>query len=415
MEKVVLVTVKLNDNSQDWSLDEMHDELCMLTKTVHADIVDEIICRRNNPVPSLYLGKGKAQEIKEVIAQTKAQTVIFNNDLTPTQQRNLEEIFKIKTIDRTQLILDIFARHAKSQEGKLQVELAQLQYLLPRLSGKGIVLSRLGGGIGTRGPGEQKLEIDRRRIRTRINFLKKDIQILSSRRVTLRKKRSENAVPTIALVGYTNAGKSTLLNALTGARVKMKNEMFSTLDPLTRRFVLPVSGQTILFSDTVGFLHNLPHHLIDAFRTTLETATEADLLLVVVDISGGRFMQYNEAIEEVLKKLDAQKKPMVYALNKIDALDSEQSIPRLGVHKDQCIKVSAKQKINLDKLIGVIESQLSNLVKTIDVFIPHDDMKVINYIHKHGKITNNEYTEDGVKIKATLPVLIASQIISKYK
>ncbi|MCP4650672.1 MAG: GTPase HflX [PVC group bacterium] len=413
MEKVILVTVKLTDRSEAWSLEELSDELRLLTKTVCADIVAEITCNRKSPDPSLYIGKGKVKEIATIVKQEKAQTVIFNNDLSPTQQRNLEELLKVKTIDRTQLILDIFARHAKSQEGKTQVELAQLQYLLPRLSGEGIALSRLGGGIGTRGPGEQKLEIDRRRIRKRVVHLKEDIKAMGLRRFALRKKRIDNALPTVALVGYTNAGKSTLLNSLTGAGAKMKNEMFSTLDPITRKFVLPDSGQNILFSDTVGFLHKLPHHLIDAFKATLETVAEADLLLIVLDAASEKMQQHSDAIWEVLSELKAQDKPVIYVLNKIDNLDNDTLLEQFKLKIEKSISISAKQKINLEMLIKQIESSLFDLITEVNVFIEHSKMKILNYIHEHGKVDVCEYTENGVQIQAKLPIPLAKKVLSE--
>ncbi|MDD5747220.1 MAG: GTPase HflX, partial [Candidatus Omnitrophica bacterium] len=362
---------------------------------------------------ALFIGKGKAEEINRLVIENKAQTVIFNNDLTPTQQRNLEEACAAKVIDRTQLILDIFARHAKTQEGKIQVELAQLEYLMPRLSGKGTELSRLGGGIGTRGPGEQKLEIDRRRIRKRIDLLKKDIKAMEQRRVQSRKRRSENAVSTAALVGYTNAGKSTLLNALTQARVKVKDEMFSTLDPVTRQAILPDSGQKILISDTVGFLHKLPHHLIDAFKATLEVVTEADILLIVLDVSSERVGQHNDAIWEVLRQLGAQEKPVLYVLNKIDAVSGELAIERFARQFHASVAISAKYHRNIDRLIGAIERQLSAMVTTIKVFIPHQRMKLAHDIHEQGKVLHTEYKENGVALEARVPILFAKKILTE--
>ena len=313
MERVITVTVNLTDKKHaldDWTLEQTSKELMLLSKTVKGLIVAQLDLNCKKPSPDLYIGKGQAQQLLKLVKENKAQTVIFNNDLNPTQQRNLEEILGVKTIDRTQLILDIFACHAKTSEGKVQVELAQLQYLLPRLSGKGIALSRLGGGIGTRGPGEQKLEIDRRRIRAKIDRLKKDIQILGKRRLELRKRRIENALSTVALVGYTNAGKSSLLNCLSDAQVKAKNEMFSTLDPVTKKIILPESGLKILVSDTVGFLHNLPHHLIEAFQATLEAVKDAQLLVIVLDISNDLIYQHFDTIWEVLNTLDLKEKPV---------------------------------------------------------------------------------------------------------
>jgi len=412
MEKAVLVIAKFINEDQTWSLEELSEELAILGQTARAQIVGQVRynCRRLSPV--FYIGKGKVQELKALIAETKAQTVIFNNDLSSTQQRNLEDALCVKTIDRTQLILDIFARHAKSQEGKLQVELAQLQYLLPRLLGKGIILSRLGGGIGTRGPGEQKLEIDRRRIRRRIDHLKADISALQRRRFALRKKRTENFLPTVGLVGYTNAGKSTLLNALTGAQAKVKDEMFSTLDPLIRRFILPTNKQKILFSDTVGFLHKLPHHLIDAFKATLEAVTEADLLLIVLDISNPKVYQHNDAIWEVLTQLKFQDKPMIYILNKIDKLHNVMVIERFKKKFNNSVAISARDKNNLDKLVQQIESRLLNTTTKIKVFIGHSKIKLVHTIYEQGKVEVCEYRENGVYLEAKLPILIAKKVLT---
>lgn len=413
MEKVILVTVKLMDKSEDWSLDELSEELKLLSQTVKADIVAEIRCKRLKPSPSLYIGKGKLQELNELVRQTRAQTVIFNNDLTAIQQRNIEDVLEVKTIDRTQLILDIFARHAKSQEGKIQVELAQLQYLLPRLIGKGIVLSRLGGGIGTRGPGEQKLEVDRRRIRKRIDYLKADVQSLKRRRYQLRKKRIENALPTVALVGYANAGKSTLLNALTNAHVKAKDEMFSTLNPVVKKLVLPNSKQRVLFSDTVGFLHNLPHHLIEAFKATLEIVTEADFLLIILDVSSDLVYQHNDAIWEVLTQLQAHEKPILYVLNKIDLIDNQAVIERFKRRFNNCIAISAKHVININSLVQRIESFMQKMTTTIKIFLTHPQIKLLHTLHEQGKVLRCEYREHGVYLEAKLPILIAKKVLTE--
>lgn len=413
MEKVVLVTVKLTGKAEVWSLDELSEELKLLARSSKAEIRGEIKCIRKQPDPSMYIGKGKAQEILQLIKKTKAETVIFNNDLTPSQQRNLEEIFGIKTIDRTQLILDIFARHAKSQEGKVQVELAQLGYLLPRLTGKGTLLSRLGGGIGTRGPGEQKLEIDRRRIRKRIGHLKDEIDALERRRFELRKKRIEKALPTIALVGYTNAGKSTLLNALTDAHTIVKDEMFSTLDPITRRFVLPTHKQNVLFSDTVGFLYKLPHHLIEAFKATLEVVSEADLLLIVLDISQEKAEEHLSAVWEVLTQLNAQEKVVIYVLNKIDCLKTDKVLEHFKQKYSNCVAISAKHLTNLDKLIHEIENKFSNLTTKIKIFVEHPKMKLIHTIYEQGKVEHCEYRQNGIYIEAQLPVLLAKKLLTE--
>lgn len=419
MEKVITVTVKLKDKHNKWSLNSLSEELKLLTQTVKGEIVGEIKCNRHYPTPSLYLGAGKLEELAELVSQTQAQTVIFNNDLSPTQQKNIEDVLGCKAIDRTQLILDIFARHAKTQEGKIQVELAQLQYLLPRLMGKGVALSRLGGGIGTRGPGEQKLEIDRRRVRKRIDLLKKDIKALETRRKQLRKRRSENALSTIALVGYTNAGKSTLLNSLSSAQAKAKNEMFSTLNPLTRKVIFPKNNLKVLLSDTVGFLNKLPHHLIDAFKATLEEIKEADLLLVVLDVSSELMTQHHDAIWEVLSDLGAQDKPIIYALNKIDNFQREDSqaanriIESFKRKFHNSVHISAKLKTNMPQLIDCIEQNLIGTTTQIKIFLKHSKINLLNILHEQGKVMHCEYTSRGVHVEVKLPILIAKKVLTE--
>ncbi len=413
MEKVILVTARYAPADRDWSLEDLSGELKLLTQTVKGEVVAEIGCNLHSVKPDLYLGRGKAAEIAETVSRTKAETVIFNNDLTPTQQRNLEEMLKVKTIDRTQLILEIFARHAKTQEGKIQVELAQLQYLLPRLSGRGIVLSRLGGGIGTRGPGEQKLEVDRRRIRKRIDHLKNDIERIRCRRVRIRKKRTQSDLATIALVGYTNAGKSTLLNALTRSQVKAKDEMFSTLDTVAKRFILPGTNQRAVFCDTVGFLHDLPHHLIEAFKATLEVVREADLLLIVLDISDQLISQQNDSVWQVLNELEAQKKPVLYVLNKIDRIDNLKKIERFKRNFANSVAISAKQGTNLKGFINAVERHLNPRMTVVEVFIPHDRLKLLDSVHTQGKVISCQYVKDGVQVKAKLPVPAAKKLLTE--
>src|SRR3989338_6790726 len=293
MERAVSVTVDLGDKG-DWSAMERSSELSELIASAGEKVVKEEIVKRHQPSPAYFIGSGKAEEIRKTCADHNINVVIFNNYLTGTQQKNLEEIIRHKTIDRTQLILDIFARHAHSNEGKIQVELAQLMYLLPRLIGKGIYLSRLGGGIGTRGPGEQKLEVDRRRIRARITRLKGELEGLRKRRAMMRKKRERFSILTAAIIGYTNVGKSTLLNVLTDSSIVVQDKLFSTLDPTVRRFVLP-NKQKMLFVDTVGFLDRLSHSLVEAFKATLEEVVEADILVHLVDISHAKAKEQSDA------------------------------------------------------------------------------------------------------------------------
>jgi len=317
-EKTLLVSIDFKKRNS-WPAEDIASELEELITSCGGEVIERTICRSNKPTAKYLIGQGKVDEITEICSGTNIDTVVFSHDLKGSQQRNLEEAIQAKTIDRTQLILDIFARHAKSQEGKMQVELAQLEYLLPRLVGKGIELSRLGGGIGTLGPGETKLEVDRRRIQTKITKLKRDLKEVSQNRRTKRKKRKEQAIASASLVGYTNAGKSTLLNALTDAQQRTEDGLFTTLDPLSRQYVLP-NHQKLILSDTVGFMYELPHHLIEAFKATLEEVTEADLLLHVLDVSNPKFRQLNDAVFTVLADLEVTEKPVITVLNKIDKI-----------------------------------------------------------------------------------------------
>ncbi|MGB4521322.1 MAG: GTPase HflX, partial [Candidatus Omnitrophota bacterium] len=377
MERTLLVTIKLDSEKDSWYLEDHALELEELSVTAGAEVVDNITCVRDKPTPNLFIGKGKAEEIGLLCQEENIDTVIFSYDLSGTQQRNLEEVIGKKTIDRTQLILDIFARHAKTPEGKTQVELAQLQYLLPRLSGKGVMLSRLGGGIGTRGPGEQKLEVDRRRIRKRIDRLKNDLKHHSLHRQILRKKRKENAIPTVALVGYTNSCKSTLLNTLTNAGQVVADSLFTTLDPLSKNLKLP-NGENIIISDTVGFLHNLPHHLIEAFKATLEEVAEADLLIHVLDASQARVHELSKSVVSVLKELGVEEKPTIIALNKIDLIGDSSWLFKLREDFQNSIPISAKLNQNIDALLSRIQENFQDKMVSIEIIIPHSRMDLVD-------------------------------------
>ena len=358
MERAVLVTIEFDRrDNRSWPLADETKELEELVRSAGGTVASSLEVRRHDPVPATLIGSGKLEEIHHQAHGTKAQVVVFNEELSPAQQRNVEEIVGIKTIDRTQLILDIFAQRAKSQEGKVQVELAQLRYLMPRLIGKGVLLSRLGGGIGTRGPGEQKLEVDRRRIRQRIGRLNGELARLARRREATRQQRREARVPVVALVGYTNAGKTTLLNRLTGAESRAEQRMFTTLDPLARRLRLP-SGRTVVLTDTVGFLHRLPHHLIEAFKATLEETQDADLILHVLDASHPQAMEQAEAVHDVLKDLEVDAKPLITVLNKCDRTDETRGPHTLERHLPVPVAISALRGDGLESLLSAIESQL---------------------------------------------------------
>ncbi len=410
MERALLVSIRFDSEIEEWQLEDTASELEELVSACAVKMVDNVSCLRDKPTPNLLIGKGKVEELAYFCQEEEIDTVIFSHDLSGTQQRNLEDAIGKKTIDRTQVILDIFARHAKTPQGKMQVELAQLQYLLPRLVGKGIILSRLGGGIGTRGPGEQKLEIDRRRIREKIDKLKADLKKYSLHRLTAKKKRKESAIPSVALVGYTNAGKSTLLNTLTGASQAVADGLFTTLDPLSKGLVLD-NGEHIVLSDTVGFLHHLPHHLIEAFKATLEEVVEADLLIHVLDVSSPNIYEYNRAVHAVLKQLGTDKKPMITALNKIDLLDDQAWLGKLKQDFINPIPVSAKLKQNLDILVQELEKHFSARMEHLELLLPHARMDLVDLFYRQGKVEEIKYLQKGIKVKVNLPKTLAYNLL----
>jgi len=408
MEKALLVTLKLKRGNTAWRPEEKAAELVQLAKSSGAEIVREMIVARDAPSAAFFIGKGKAEEISLLSAEENISVVIFNNDLTGTQQKNLEEIINVKTIDRTQLILDIFARRARSNEGKIQVELAQLLYLLPRLTETGILLSRLGGGIGTRGPGEQKLEIDRRRIRDRITKLKRELDKLGIQRSTRRKQRAKFSLLSIAIVGYTNSGKSTLLNALTGSDIYTQDRLFSTLDPIIKSLVLP-NNQKVLFADTVGFLNELPHHLIESFKATLEEVVCADILLHVVDISHPKAKEMEKAVFDTLETLGVGGKFMITVLNKVDMVDDNEIRRFVGEFKD-AVPISALKKRNFRALIDRITLYLNNVVKTYAIVLPQRRAALISLLHERGRVLKREYRGENVHLEVQLPASLYEKI-----
>lgn len=405
MEKAVLVIVDFHDKEykDPWRLEDISAELKELVKSSGLLVLDMINCFRDKPTPAYLIGKGKAEDIAKICLEKGTDVVIFSDDLSSAQQRNLEDIIGTKVIDRTQLILDIFAQRAHSVEGKVQVELAQLEYLLPRLTGKGTMLSRLGGGIGTRGPGEQKLEMDRRRIRNRISKLKDDLEKIHLRRQELRRRRREIDLATVAIIGYTNAGKSTLLNALTHSDVICEDRLFSTLDPTARKLILP-NNQKVVFVDTVGFLHNLPHRLIEAFKATLEEVSQADILVHILDISHPMFNEQSEAVYEVLRELGADDKPMIIALNKIDKIAEANIIERLKRDFENGVPISALKKENLNQLVQRIAMILSSSLVYVKALMPQSEAKLINQIYKEGNIIKREFREQEIYIEAQVPL-----------
>ncbi len=410
MEKAFLVNVEIRDRNRrsGWPEAESAAELRELARSGRLEVLEEVTVRRSRATAALLIGKGGGEQIHARCHASGAEAVVFGKDLSSAQQRNLEDLLGIKVIDRTQLILDIFARRAHSQEGRVQVELAQLEYLLPRLAGKGILLSRLGGGIGTRGPGEQKLEVDRRRIRVRIGRLRRELQEIQERREIARRKREKEAIPSIAIIGYTNAGKSSLLNVLTRAGAEARDQLFTTLDPLTRRLLLP-SHQQILLTDTVGFLRELPHHLVDAFRATLEEVTQSDLLLHVLDASGSLPEERASAVQEVLELLGAEGKPSVLALNKVDLLGPEE---RRGASRrfPEGVPVSAATGEGLDQLVGRIDSVLANRMEEVLIRVPPGQGAWVTRIYKEGQVLQRHDGEQAVEFKARLPHRLLGQL-----
>lgn len=396
-ERVILVAVATNDfDDTEESLEELEE----LIKTAGAITVSKVIQNREKIHPGTYIGKGKIEEIRELVDQLEATGVVCDDELSPAQLRNLEEILQIKVMDRTMIILDIFASRASTKEGKIQVELAQLKYRSSRLVGLRSSLSRLGGGIGTRGPGEKKLEMDRRLIGERISQLKEELENVKKTRETARQQRSKNPIPIISIVGYTNAGKSTLLNTLTKAGVLEEDKLFATLDPTTRNYQLE-SGQQILLTDTVGFIRKLPHHLIDAFRSTLEEAKYADIILHVVDCSNKEVYKQMHIVYETLENLGVKDKTIITAFNKIDKLDTDLIIKDFKA--DKTIKISAKNRIGLDEMLQIIEEVLRNQKVLIERVFPYDQANKIQVIRKYGQLLVEEYQADGIYIKAYVP------------
>lgn len=386
------------------------EELYRLADTARAEVVYEFIQHRAAPDPKYFIGEGKAREIASFCEKETIDIVIFNDELSGTQQRNLEELIDTKIIDRTRLILDIFRQRARTSEGKLQVELAQLEYMLPHLTGKGIFLSRQIGGIGFRGgPGEMKLEVDRRRIKDRISVLKKEIHKIKEYRSLQRKRRKEKALPLIALVGYTNSGKSTLLNALTDAGVFVGDKLFATLDPTIRRFILP-NNQPVLFSDTVGFIRKLPHHIIAAFRATLEEVTEADLLLHVIDISSKDRKKQMENVHKVLEELKADDKPMIDIFNKIDLVPDKRQVQYEIKRSRNGVAISALKKMGLEDLISKLVDFLSLRRAKVNLSFPYDQQKLVCLVFEKGEVLDTKYTPRRIYLKAKVDKKTAQQL-----
>ena len=396
-EKLILVGVASSANDDT---EQSLDELCDLVDTAGGVVVGRVIQRREMIHPATYVGKGKIEEIKELLWETDADGIVCDDELSPAQTANLTEFLDTKVMDRPLIILDIFAGRASTSEGKIQVELAQLRYRQTQLTGAGKALSRLGGGIGTRGPGEKKLEMDRRLIKNRIALLNRELKDVKRHRDLTREQRSRNHMQVAAIVGYTNAGKSTLLNTLTDAKVLEEDQLFATLDPTTRNLKLP-SGQEMLVTDTVGFIRKLPHHLIEAFRSTLEEAKYADLILHVVDSSNPQMDEQMYVVYETLRKLEVMNKPVITVFNKMDRR-GENALLR-DFQADRTVQISAKTGEGIPELLCAIEQQLREQKILIERMYPYQESSRVQMIRKYGELLEEHYTEEGIYIRAYVP------------
>ena len=402
-EKFILVGVETGKDRMEESLTELEE----LLETAGGETVGRVIQNLESINKATYVGKGKVDEIRELAEELGADGIVCDDELSPAQLSNLKDELDIKVLDRTLVILDIFAAHAQTSEGKLQVELAQLKYRSSRLTGLGKNLSRLGGGIGTRGPGESKLESDRRAIRERVSQLRSEIEKVESSRETLRKHRLSDGIPVIAIVGYTNAGKSTFLNKITDAGILAEDKLFATLDPTTRNLKIP-DGEEVLFTDTVGFISKLPHNLVDAFKSTLEEAKYADLILHVADASNPEVDEQMKVVYRTLEELKVTGKPVITFLNKQDKLEEERIIK--DIKADAVVKGSAKTGEGIDELLSKITEILREGKVLIDTVLSYADTSKISVIRKKGQLLAEEYEGEGIKVKAYVPKAVAGQL-----
>lgn len=394
-EVAVLVGIDTGLYDAEVSMDELEE----LARTAGAVVAAKIIQKRDKPDTATYVGSGRLEEIKSFTEANDVDLLIFDGELTPSQQRNIEDETDVRVIDRTTLILDIFAARARSNEGKIQVELAQLKYSLPRLGGKGTQMSRLGGGIGTRGPGESKLESDRRHIRRRIQSLQEELVQIAKRRENLRTRREKDGVETVAIVGYTNAGKSTLMNTLTNAGVLAENKLFATLDPTSRALTLP-DGRTVMLIDTVGLVRRLPHQLVDAFRSTLEEAANATVILNICDASDEHCTELLNVTMNLLAALGCADKPIISVLNKCDLCGGSFVLPAQG----EFVMISAKTGEGIGNLLAKIQLSLPLTRKKAELLIPYSDGGLVNYIREEGVMLKEDYRPDGIYVKAVVDV-----------
>ena len=403
-ERVILFAASTNASDDT---EKSVEELRELVKTAGAETVGVVIQNRENIHPGTYLGKGKIQELKEMVWESGATGVVCDDELSPAQLKNLEDALDTKVMDRTMIILDIFAARAKTREGKIQVELAQLRYRAVRLVGLRNSLSRLGGGIGTRGPGETKLEVDRRRIHERISQLKSELQDVERHRDVVRKQREQSGTLTAAIVGYTNAGKSTLLNKLTGAGILAEDKLFATLDPTTRALTLP-GGEKVLLTDTVGFIRKLPHHLVEAFKSTLEEARYCDVILHVVDCSNPQMDMQMHVVYETLRRLDIKDKEIITVFNKVDRPDADTACRDMSA--DYKVKLSAKTGEGIEELLDLFAIILRNRRIYFEKVFAYRDAGRIQTIRKSGQLLSEEYQDDGIHVKAYVPVELFEEL-----
>lgn len=394
-EEKITIALLVSVDTGDYDAEASLDELFELVKSAGADPVMSVTQNLQKPETGTFVGTGKLQEIADICEQQNIDLLVFDSELSPTQIKNIEAATDVRVIDRTTLILDIFAQRARSKEGKLQVELAQLKYMLPRLTGKGIAMSRLGGGIGTRGPGETKLETDRRHIRRKMETLKDELAEVEKHRNMLRKRREKDGVITCAIVGYTNAGKSTLMNYLTDAGVLAQDKLFATLDPTSRALKLP-SGVTVMMIDTVGLVRRLPHHLVEAFRSTLEEAAQSDIILNVCDASNDEARTHMKVTTDLLESLGCEDTPIITVLNKCDLIDNS----TLAQDFKACIKISAKNGTGIDDLLSTIDENLPVRVKRVKLLIPFANAGLANEIRTKGTLISEDYVAEGVIIEA---------------
>lgn len=400
-ERALLVSLDTGEFDAQASLDELYE----LVKSAGAEPVSSVMQKRPAPDTAFCVGSGMIEEIAEACRLQEIDLLVFDRELTPTQIRNIEDKADVRVVDRTMLILDIFAQRARSSEGKLQVELAQLKYMMPRLSGKGTQMSRLGGGVGTRGPGETKLESDRRHIRRRISALREQLEQVEKRREQVRRRREKDGVITVALVGYTNAGKSTLMNLLTQAGVLAEDKLFATLDPTARALKLP-GGKTVMLIDTVGLVRRLPHHLVQAFRSTLEQAAEADIILNVCDASSPEARVHLEVTETLLAELGCSDRPIIRVMNKCDLVPALAEMPVTG----SCVHISALHGRGIEKLLQVVEENLPIKMQKVQLLLPFAKAGLAARIRKEGEVLEEEYVADGLSLTASIPPELLTEV-----